>query len=100
MKDYTKIHNEIEIDINDVINKTIFYSDELKNYQIQSIIGTILEKYRDTMDIYQYIVQSNYPEVKVYIKYDYLSEIDQIYVLKFDRINKIEKLNQISNDKL
>lgn len=88
---------EIENDINWVVNKTTFYheSDDIINYQIKSVIGTILEKYHYNT-IREYIVVSHYPEVKVLIKYNGTLEIAEIKVLKFERLNKLHKLNSIS----
>lgn len=89
-----KILKDIEDDINSVVDKTIFYKNENIDYHIKSIIGTILEKYHHSK-IREYIVVSNYPEVKVLIKYLTL-EIAEVKVLKFERLNKLHKLNFIS----
>lgn len=93
------ILKEIEKDVNDVVNKTTFYQFEdgdIINYHIKAVIGTILEKYHYSK-IREYIVRSNYPEVQVLIKYNTL-EIAEIKVLKFERLNKLHKLNLISKD--
>lgn len=101
-KKYIEIHNEIEKDINDVINKTIFYDFSnmpdwnIKDYQIKHIIGMILQKYRDNNKIHNYIVTSDYPNVKVLIKYNYYTEIDEIKILKFERLCKLQKINETS----
>lgn len=88
----------IENDVNEVVNKTTFYKfedDDIINYHIRSVIGTILEKYHYS-NIREYIIRSNYPEVQVLIKYLTL-EIAEIKVLKFERLNKLHKLNLLSN---
>ena len=85
----------IENDINDVVNKTTFYKGDSIDYHIKSVIGIILEKYHYSY-IREYIVVSHYPEVKVLIKYLNL-EIAEIKILKFERLNKLHKLNIISN---
>ena len=97
-KEKQKIHNEIEKDINDVINKTVFYQSENIDYQIRSIISMVLDSRTIGLEsIYEYLVQSVYPNVKVLFRYEKGGEIDEIKVLKFDRLNKIKKINQISN---
>jgi len=90
-----EIRIKIENDINDVVNKTTFYKNDTINYHIKSVIGIIIEKYHHSY-IREYIVVSNYPEVKVLIKYLSL-EIAEIKILKFERLNKLHKLNIISN---
>jgi len=91
-----EIREEIEKDVNDTIDKTTFYKCDDINYHIKSVIGIILEKYHLSA-IREYIVISNYPEVKVLMKYNSTLEIAEIKVLKFERLNKLHKLNLISN---
>lgn len=61
---------------------------------MKSILITILEKYHYSK-IREYIVISEYPKVQVLIKHKDL-EIAEIKVLKFERLNKLHRLNLIS----
>lgn len=90
-----EIRKEIEKDVNNIVDKTIFYKSDNINYHIQSIISIILEKYHPSK-IEKYFVVSNYPEVKVMIKFNKFDSISEIKVLKFERLNKLNKLNIIS----
>lgn len=89
-----EIIKEIEKDINDVVDKTTFYKNDNINFHIKSILITILEKYHYSK-IREYIVISEYPKVQVLIKHKDL-EIAEIKVLKFERLNKLHRLNLIS----
>lgn len=86
----------IENDINDVVNKTTFYKGDSINYHIKSVIEIILQKYHPSK-IEKYFVVSNYPEVKVMIKCNKFETVSEIKILKFERLNKLHKLNIISN---
>jgi hypothetical protein len=89
-----EIIKEIEKDINDVVDKTTFYKNDNIDFHIKSILITILEKYHYSK-IREYIVISEYPKVQVLIKHKDL-EIAEIKVLKFERLNKLHRLNLIS----
>ncbi len=89
-----EIIKEIEKDINDVVDKTTFYKNDNIDFHIKSILITILEKYHYSK-IREYIVISEYPKVQVLIKHKDF-EIAEIKVLKFERLNKLHRLNLIS----
>ncbi len=89
-----EIIKEIEKDINDVVDKTTFYKNDNIDFHIKSILITILEKYHYSK-IREYIVISEYPKVQVLIKHKDL-QIAEIKVLKFERLNKLHRLNLIS----
>jgi len=98
MNDYNnKMHELIEKDINNIINRTHFYSNDIMSYQVQSIIGTALENYRWNRSIYEYLIESDkYPEIHVFIRCRKGEEIDEIKVLRFERLYKLKKLEELN----
>ena len=90
------IKKEIEDDLNQLMNKFIIKHNEYLNWEIQAKIGNYLaDFYMPTFKIRDYIVTSNYPDVKILIK-NINHEIVEIRIKRFERLEKLQKLKEIS----
>ena len=95
---YQKIHDEITNDLNELMNNFTIRQHNYLNHEIQATISNRLDDfYRINYKIYDYKVNSNYPDIEILIKYTKISEIDTIELQRFTRLKKLNKLNSINN---
>jgi hypothetical protein len=94
---YQKIHDEITDDLNKLMNNFTIRQNEYLDHEIQATISNFLNDfYHINRKIYDYKVNSNYPDVEILIKYSKIySEIYTIEIQRFERLKKLQKLNYI-----
>jgi hypothetical protein len=86
---YQKLHIEIEKNINSISSN---HFDE----EITSKLIVYIEKFVYDSQIYDYRINSNYPDTVVYIQYQKGGEIYDILPLRTQRVKKLIKLNDIT----
>lgn len=89
------IYDELEYEINKLVNNYNFISKECADIELSFNISDILTQYRFMRKIYDYKVNCNYPNLEIYIHIFKVNEIFVIKPLKFERLRKLKKLNEI-----
>ena len=89
-------HNEISSGIDKILNNLVIAQKETINIEIQSLISAYIKTYHDHFKVYDWKVNSNYPKVEIYIMYMKGGEIDEIKPLRFERLQKLIKLEKIN----
>jgi len=90
---YRELRDEIIFETNKFVNKMSINKHPYIDVEIQSIIGDFLDKnYHHTIRNWRVI--SEYPKLEIYIEF-HAYGIEQIPLLKFERKNKLKKLNML-----
>ena len=89
---------EITDDLNKLMNNFIIDKDNrYLDHEIRAKINNHLgDFYMPNWKINEYLVVSNYPDVKVFVRERKGSDIVTIKIQRFERLEKLLKLNSIS----
>lgn len=92
----SNIIKEITEDLNKLVNKRTFVKNKWRDFEINALISNYIgDFYHDK--IYDWKINSNYPDVEIIIQqYKYKTEFDIIKLTRFERLQKLIKLKEIS----
>ena len=90
--------NTLEKNLNDLINKSDLEYGEYINHNIKTIISNYINDFY-TIDglIYDFKVNSNYPDVEIYIQRTKILEFNILRIEKFERMKNLKKLKIITD---
>ena len=93
---HQQYHNEIEKGINRILNTFTLVNKNTIDREIDAHLSEYLKGYHQFRKIYDWKISSNYPKIEIYVQYMKAGEIHEIKPLRFERLQKLLKLETIS----